>query len=339
MQNHDYFMQTNQMLLEGRRFKEAIELCVYAISSAVWQKPIERQCRALCLWTMAETYFYQVGDAAKAREAYMNFLDYVDSDISMITDAPPLREVMEDMYTRTCINLGQLAISYDEYFSFIKKSEPVRRLTQKHREQMEAVEENRNHGISWSDNVYQLAELELSSVESGDIARLPNAIAMFSLFLSYPEIDPSIDMLRVAIINYSSFVCKYVGESILNCAAKRHPANPDNYRFIFDTAIALVSEYLDDMETHDTAKEAKEQLLSAMSGSTDKLNFYNNGYDSVAPPDAQGFIPPVVLRKQSAQKLSSPGPSAQSKPGCTSAAVLPILALLSLIAVIAFMLS
>ncbi|MCL2807071.1 MAG: hypothetical protein FWD27_02745 [Coriobacteriia bacterium] len=282
---------------------------------------------------LAQTYS-KTGNAVKAREGYISFLNYVDADISMVSAVFQLREVMEDMYTKACHDMGQLAISYDEYFLYIKKIETVRQHTQNQRAQMEAVQSNRNSGASWSDNIYQLAELELTSVESGDLTRLSYAASMFSLYLAYPQIDPPIDVLRIAIVNYSSFICKLVGESILYCAAKKQPANPDNYRFIYDTALALVSEYLDDMETHDAAKEALDKLTSAMGESVDKLNFHNNGYASVAPSDAHDFTPPLLLQEQMKQTLSTPDSSTKPSRGCVPAAIILLLAIAAIITVV-----
>ncbi|MCL2105831.1 MAG: hypothetical protein FWH26_02030 [Oscillospiraceae bacterium] len=341
MMSHDYFIQTQQMLIEGKRFKEAIDLCEYAIESAVWPTPMTRQCGALCRWNLAETYFYAIGDAKSARDGYIAFLQYVDDDMSMLTipSAPTLQEAMEDMYVKTCDDMGQLAISYDEYFYYIHKSESVRPLTQKAKNQLEAMEYNRNHGLSWSDNIVQLAELEAESVESNTIDRLPNAVALYSLFLLFPdEIDPTTDTLRIAIKNYSSCVCRLVGESILCCAAKGHPANPDNYRFIFEQAIALVSEYLNDMETHDAATEARDKLVSARSESIDKSNFYNYGYASIAPPGVQDFIPPLVLKEQIRQNLSNPGRAGLPKTGCLPVLLIPILSFGGIIAAIVMLL-
>ena len=334
MQNHDYFMQTSQMLLEDKRYKEALELCEYATQNAVWSKPMERQCKALCMWTLAEAYFYQVGDAKSARDKYMLFLEYVDNDISMITAVRSLQEVMEDMYVQTCVNLGQLAVSYDEYFAFISKSESVRPLTQMREEQMHAVEYNRSHGMSWCDNIIQLAEVEARSVESGAIDRLPCAIAMYSLLLHYPETDPPIEVLRIALNNYSSFICRHVGESILHCAAKEHPANPDNYRFIFEQGIALVGEFLDDMETMDAAKEAQAKLVDAKSDTVDKSNFFNNGYASAAPPNVSDFIPPLILKEQIEKKLGSAGGSGAAKSGCLPVLMLSLGCIIAAIAIL-----
>jgi len=331
MQSYDYFMQTSQMLNDGKRFKEAIELCEYAISSAVWPKPMKRQCEALCRWTMSEIYFYQIGDAKKAREGYTSFLKYVDRDISMITAAPSLQEVMEDMYVKACADMGQLAISYDEYFAFIKKIESVRQLTQKQKDQMGNVEYNRNHGISWCSNIVQLAELEAKSIESGAIDRLPNAVAMYSLLLLFPETDPPIDVLRIAINNYSSYVCRLIGESFLHCAAKKHPANPDNYRFIVEQAIDMVGEFLGDMETQDEAKDAQKRLIEVRNG-LDKSNFYNYGFASIAPPGVRDFIPPLILKDQIKQRLSNEGMSELSKSGCVAVLVILILSFSGIIA-------
>ena len=324
MFTHDYFIQTDQMLLKGKRFKEAVELCEYAISSAVWQPGMERQSEALCRWTLAETYFYQIGDAKKARDSYTAFLKYVDDDMSMLKNpsAPTLQEAMEDMYVKACADMGQLAVSYDEYASYIYKSETVRPLTQKAKNQLEAVEYNRAHGMSWCDNVVQLAELEAKTVESGSVERLPCAVAMSSLFLLFPEIDAPVDLLRMALTNYSSFVCRLIGESILHCAAMGHPANPDNYRFIFEGAIALTGEFLDDMETHAAAKEAQDKLIAAKNESIDKSNFFNYGYASVSPPGASGFIPPLILKEQIKQNLSRPGVAGMPKAGCLPAVIM-----------------
>lgn len=333
MLSYDYFIQTHQYTLENRRFKEAVDLCEYAISSAVWPSSMERQCEALCRWSLAETYFYQIGDAKNARETYMNFLSYVDGDWSMVSANPPQREVMEDMYVKACVDMGQLAISYDEYFYYIKKSEKARPLTEKQKQQFEAMEYNRNHGLSWCDNILQLAQLEHSTVESGGIGRLPCAVAMYSLFLLYPdETDPPIDVLKIALTNYSSFVCRLIDESILHSAAKNHPANPENYRFIFEQAIDLVSGFTDDMETADAAKSAREKLTDAKSNSTDKSNFFNYGYASISPANVPDFIPPLILKEQIKQNLSNAGTQGTLKSGCLPMFILPVLLLGGIIA-------
>jgi len=327
MLSYDYFIQTHQYLLEHRRFKEAVDLCEYAISSAVWPSPMENQCEALCRWSLAETYFYSIGDAKSARESYTSFLDYVDKDWSIITAVASRREVMEDMYTKACFDMGQLAISYEEYFSFMDRSERARPLTQKQKQQKEAVQYNRDHGLSWCDNVVQLAELEAKHVESGNITVLPCAAALYSLFLLYPEIDPPVDILKIALNNYSSYVCRHIGESILHSAAKNHPANPDNYRFIFDQAIDLMSEFFDDMETDAAARDARSKLIDSKSESIDKSNFFNYGYASTAPANARGFIPPMVLQEQIRENLSRAGAPGPGRAGCAATLMIPILML------------
>jgi len=334
MLSYDYFIKINQMLAEGKRFKELIELCEYAISSAVWPPLMERQCEALCRWTMAESYFYHIGDAKKARESYMSFLKFVDKDISMITDAPTLQEVMEDMYVKACTDIGQLAISYDEYFAYIQKIKTVRPITAKQKDQMDNVEYNRNHGISWSRNIIQLAELEASSIEAGAIDRLPCGVAVYSLLLHFTETEPSIDMLRIAIKNYGGLVCRLIGESFLHCSAKKHPANPDNYRFILDQAIDLVGEYLDDMETQDIAKEEQKKLIELRNG-LDKSNFYKYGFASTAPPGVRDYIPPLVLKEQIKQNLSNAGTPDLPKQGCMALLAIPILLFCGIFAIIA----
>ena len=335
MLSYDYFMQTNQMLTNGKRFKEMIDLCEYAISSAVWPMPLKRQCEALCRWTLAETYYFQIGDAKRARESYISFLKYVDNDMSMITEKPSLQEVMEDMYVKACVDMGQLAISYDEYFFYIKKSTSVRPLTQKQKGQMDNVAYNQIHGVSWCSNIMQLAELESDSIKSGAIDRLPCAAATYALLLIYPETEPPTDILRIAINNYSTYVCDLIGESILHCAAKKHPANPDNYRFIFEQAIDLVGgEFLEDMETRDIAEDAQKKMVEARSESIDKSNFYRYGYDSIAPAEVPDFIPPLILKEQIKQNLSRLPNS-----GCMVAFAIPMLSLGGIIAVVAIILT
>ena len=333
MLSSDYFIQTNQMLAENKRFKELIEFCEYAISSAVWLTPIERQCEALCRWTLAEHYFFNIGDAKKAREGYKSFLKYVDSDISMITEAPTFKEIMEDMYAKSCVGMGQLAISYDEYFTFIKKIETVRPLTKIQKNQMDNIEYNRYHGVSWCDNIVQSAQLEVKSVDSGALDRLPVAVAISSLLLIYPETEPPIDILRTAIDIYSVFVCRFIGASVLHCASKKHPSNPDNYRFILEQAIDLVGEFLEDMEIQDIAKEAREKLVKMKRGN-DKSNFYNYGFASIAPPGVTDFIPPLILKEQMKQNLSNPGMPDLPKQGCMTLLAIPIIILCGMISLL-----
>jgi len=328
MLSYDYFIQFHQYLRENKRYKEEIDLCEYAISSAVWPTGIERQCEALCRWSLAETYFYHIGDAKKAREKYSNFLSYIDEDWSIISADLSRQEVMEDMYVKACLDIGQLAISYDEYFSYIRKSEKARPLTPSQKGQIKAVEYNRNKGLSWCDNIIQLAEVGLSSVKSGAIDRLAGTVAIYSLLLLYTEeIDTPIDALRIALINYSSLVCQLVGESILRCAAKNHPANPDNYRFIFEQAIDLVGEFSEDMEILDEAKDAQNKLIEARSESIDKSNFHKYGYASVSPPNVQDYIPPLVLKEQIKTSLSNVGMQQFPKLGCTTVAMMVLLLL------------
>lgn len=312
MTNSDFFIQTSGLLHTSKRYKEHVELCEFAIASAVWPSSQKRQCEALCRWTLAETYYYSIGDAKKARESYVAFLQFVDNDISMIRAFPTLREVMEDMYVKACTDMGQLAISYDEYFEYIRKSEIVRPLTEKQAGQLASMEYNRTHGISWCNNILQLAELEIRSAESGAIDRLPCAIAMCSLLLLYPETDAPIDVLRTAITNYSALVCQLVGESFLYCAQRKHPANPDNYRFIFEQAIELVSEYVNDMETQAVAKEAQQRLIEGKSESVDKSNFLKYGYASASPPEAPDYVPPLVLKEKIKKHLTTPQQNPQS---------------------------
>jgi hypothetical protein len=231
---------------------------------------------------------------------------------------------MEDMYVKACFDMGQLAISYDEYFAYIKKGETVRAMTQTQKNKLDAVTYNREHNLSWSDNIVQLAELELKSVESGAPASLPCAVASYSLFLLYPEVDASVDILRLALQNYSSLVCRLVGESILRCASKNHPANPDNYRFILEQAIALVEEYSDDMETHDAAEEAKAKLINTRSETVDKSKFHINGFDSAAPAGVWDFIPPLVLKEQIKKNLSKPSSGGGGKLGCLPMMLMPL---------------
>jgi len=300
---------------------------------------MESQCEALCRWSLAETYFYSVGDAKSARESYTSFLDYVDRDWSIITAVPSRREVMEDMYTKACFDMGQLAISYEEYFTFMDRSEKARSLTQKQAQQREAVQYNRDHGLSWCDNVVQLAELEAKLVESGEVTVLPCAVALYSLFLLYPEIDPPIEILLLALNNYSSYVCRHISECILHSAAKYHPANPDNYRFIFDQAIDLVGEFFDDMETDAAARDAQKKLIDSKSASIDKSNFFNYGYASVAPANVKSFIPPMVLQEQIKENLSRAGTPGAGRAGCATTLMIPVFLLSGVIILFAAMLA
>jgi hypothetical protein len=309
MKSHNFFIQTIQMLLEGQRFREAIELCEYAIANAVWEPAMERQSAALCRWNLAEICFYRVGDAERAREEYMGFLRYVDADLSMITDAPPLREVMEDMYCKACIDMGQLAVSYDEYFYYLKKSESVRALTPRQKDVMQAVESNRRENVSWCGNIVQLAQLDADAVESGNIDRIPPARAMYSLILLYPDTIASeadaLETLTKSIANYSLLTIRLVGESVMRCSAIKHPANPDNYLFIYEQANALVKSYADDMETRAVAKEWLAKLAEVKTV-MEKSKFFEAGYDRIAPPGAAGYIPPVILKVKIKINLGKP---------------------------------
>jgi len=308
MLSHDYFMQTHQMLIENKRFKEFIDLCEYAITSAVWTTPMERQCEALCRWALANAYYHNMGDAKRARNGYISFLKYIDSDISMIKAVPSLREVMEDMYVKACMDMGQLAISYDEYFYYIKKIATVRPLTQKQKGIMDGVKFNRDNNQSWWDNVVQLTNLENDSIKSGDKSRLPYALAMHSLVLNFPEVVDGSDEqsqlynLIAAIKTYEKYLYEFLLDCFDYCVAKHHPIIPENYRFIFEEAIALVQKHIEDMETHDIAAKIHEDIVEFRQEFRDSIAEYNHNfkdYIETGPEEVRDLLPPRLSRKLS----------------------------------------
>jgi hypothetical protein len=274
------------------------------------------QCGALCRWTLAEDYFLTVGDGKLAREKYLSFLEYVDQDISMVTAAPPLREVMEDMYMNACYSMAQLSLSYDEYFQYMNKIKTVRPLTTLQSNELAATRSALDHAGSWCGQILQLADTYSKNAESGSKSGLGGAAAMYSLILSYPEVETSTTELLASINNYAVSVGELILGSVSPLSAPNIPIDPNNYIFILDRATDLIKEYLEDLETKDAALKALD-ILNTIRPSIYISNFADNHYDSTAPPDAPDFIPPLVLKKRYQTYLTRPMADSNLNNGCS----------------------
>ncbi len=248
---YEFFIQTSELLRQSQRFQELLDLCRRAAPAAYF-----RQYRALCMWTQAESYYHNVGDAPTAREKHIEFLDFIDSDRSIIPEVPGLQEVMEDMYVSSCTSMCDLSISYDEFESYMSRSEQVRPLTPNQLGQRELIESMKQEGRDWTFNIIALAARVTNNNEVQ-----AQAAALWSLLLYYRrELRVSREDINTAIVNFTMCTLKSIESAVAYSKEARQPCYVYNLGFILDKAIAIDEKFMGDMATKDEAQDAVEHL-------------------------------------------------------------------------------
>jgi hypothetical protein len=239
----------SEILRADKRMRERIDLCKRALETADFP-----QYKILCIWTLGGC-FGECGDAVSKREEMIKLLEILDSDRSIIYKQPSLQEVMEDMYISACASMGQYAISYSEYETYMHKIKEIRPFTELQKGQIELIENLKNEGRDWAYNIKALVQNYQTDNRFGDAASL------YSLLLIYRrQLRVSRDDINMSIHNYTANILNFVSECMFYCEQKRHPVNPYNYLFILEKAIDTVSEFQKDMSTQKDANEVIENL-------------------------------------------------------------------------------
>jgi hypothetical protein len=248
--DHNFFIKISSgILLVDKRLREHIDFCKRALDSA--DSP---QYKILCMYTLGGCY-REVGDAVSTREIKLKLLETVDSDRSIIYKIPSLQEVMEDMCVKSCEIMGEYAISYSEYETYMHKIKEIRPLTELQKGQLELIESLKNEGRDWTYNIMQLVQSYQKNNRFGDAASLN------SLLLTYRrQLRVSRDDINLAIYNYAANIYNLVLESMIYCKQKTYPCNPYNYLFILEKAIDLICEFQKDMSTKTEADDAIAKL-------------------------------------------------------------------------------
>ncbi|MDR1594506.1 MAG: hypothetical protein LBS43_08510 [Prevotellaceae bacterium] len=162
---------------------------------------------------------------------------------------------MEDMYVKACEIMGEYAISYSEYETYMHKIGEIRPLTEQQKGQLELIESLRNEGRDWTFNIMQLVLRYENDNRFGDAASL------YSLLLTYRrQLRVSRDDINLAIHNYTANIYNLVLESMSYCKQKTYPCNPYNYLFILEKAIDIICEFQKDMSTKTEADDAIAKL-------------------------------------------------------------------------------
>jgi hypothetical protein len=258
-----------------KRLREHIDVCKRALNNADFP-----QYKILCMYTLGACY-REVGDAVSTREIDVKLLKTVDSDRSIIYKFPSLQEVMEDMYVKACEAMGQYAISYSEYETYMHKLKEVRPLTEHQKGQIKLIENLKNEGRDWTYNIKALIQNYERNSRFGDIASL------YSLLLIYRrQLRVSRDNINLAIHNYAANILGLLSECMSYCEQKKYPVNPYNYLFILEKAIDIISEFQTDMSTQKEANAAIVKLTELRNhfeerqrnGAEIYFNYNKNGY-------------------------------------------------------------
>jgi hypothetical protein len=249
--DYNFFIKISGTLLADKRLREHIDLCKQASEKAYFP-----QYKILCLYTLACCY-KEAGDAVSNRETLTDLFKILDSDRNIIYQIPSLQEVMEDMYVKACEHMGDCAISYSEYETYMHKIEEVRPLTELQKGQLELIESLKNEGRDWTYNIISLVQRYQNDNKFGDAATL------WSLLLIYRrQLRVSRDDINIAIHDYTATVFNLISECTSYCEQKKHPCHPYNYLFIVEKAIGIAGEFQKDMSTQKEANEAIEKLNS-----------------------------------------------------------------------------
>ncbi|MDL2237385.1 hypothetical protein LJC56_06105 [Christensenellaceae bacterium OttesenSCG-928-K19] len=235
----DDFIQMAQQLTAEHRIKEALDF-VYAHS----EPDNFRQFRVLCLYTAAGLWQEEAGDGETARQKLFEILQFIEEDMSMITEVPSLQEVMEDMYIKTCELICDMALSYEEYEQHMAKIALIRPYTTFQKGQMELIQNMKDEGQPWVVNMFLLAERYVGNgVDGQQQDRYANAAALYQLILQNRRLlRPSRADLKIAGGNYGAYMFNLVQKHLSYCHTTSTPCNPDNYLFMLDKARDVLEE-------------------------------------------------------------------------------------------------
>ncbi|MDR1879450.1 MAG: hypothetical protein LBQ78_00770 [Tannerellaceae bacterium] len=298
--DHNFFIKISSgILLPDKRLREHIDFCKRALESADFP-----QYQMLCLSALAGSY-REAGDAVSAREVNIKVLERLDAEKEIIYKAPSLQEVMEDMYVTACEAMGQYAISYSEYETYMNKIKEVRPLTEQQAGQLELVENLKNEGRDWTYNILALAN------RYQDNTQFEEAMALYSLLFIYRrQLRVSRENINLAIHNYTANVLNLISGCIAYCEENGDPCNPYNYLFIIEKAITLVSEFQKDMSTKKEADDAIESLTSLKNAFEEELQ--EKGAEFYDYYSSGGYMSPKLLEdeirnNETMKKMIPPG--------------------------------
>jgi hypothetical protein len=301
--NYDYFIETVQMLCNHRRFLEAVNFCEEAIAKACWPRSAAGPSEALCRYMLADVCFRHTGDGLKARENYMKTVDLVGTDraaIDALEKFPSFGKIIEEIYFASCVIMGLLADSYEEYFLYAERAKLIQPLPYKMRKNVEGVRLNKRNGIAWAQHIRTVSSPKKDAYLFNDAC----SASEWSMLLLLPQLNASADMINTAIDKYTYHISALIGDSTIHCVKIRHPVNGDNYLFIVENAMNAIRPFLDGAGTHDAARVAIDKLTKVRSMLEDrKRTFESKGYHAVAPAGVEDFIPPAQLRKEFEQRL------------------------------------
>jgi hypothetical protein len=257
-----------------------------------------RQFRVLCMYNTAALWLEEAGDGSMARQKFFELLQFIETDMSMITEVPSLKEVMEDMYIKTCVIISDLALSYEEYEQHMAKIEKMRPYTPLQKEQMELIQNMKNEGHSWLVNILSLAERHVSNGQD----QFGKAAALYQLVLeNRRKLRPSRADLKIAAYNYGTTMYNLVQKHLNYCHATKTPCNPDNYLFMLEKTISVLEESkrdVGDLQTTDNCIANLNRMLEKLMAI--KWNVESTGYNYTRPSSTKNS---VVTEEQMKSKV------------------------------------
>lgn len=258
MELNEYIEMSTEML---RSFRQ-IELLKLSKKSA--EEAPYRQFKILCFYTLVETYTMSTCEGELGRLWGGAVLDYLDKHPQIIPELPFLRDVMEDMYVKLCDIMSMLALSYDEYMTYMERVKNVRPWTELQAGQVKLIQSMKEEGHAWHTNIMLLMGRYIGN-DFGQSPSNSNAAALGQLMLqNRRRLRLPRTVLDTLLQNYPACIHNWVHEAQTFCDANYKPFNAGNFTPTVSRALALLIDCEQDGFDTAEAQKAMRSILLAI---------------------------------------------------------------------------